>query len=101
MDLQTLMLILTATSLLIAVALWLPIARTSRIRRTEVYLSGEPQSQFRIGLVEVAWAVRYTMQRLYRALVEYVQTGLFNDWFAFSLPYLLLLAVLLYIALGG
>jgi len=101
LDLPTLMLTLTATSFLLAVALWLPTARTSRIRRTEVYLSGEPQAHFKLSLVEVAWAIRYVMQRLYKTLVEQVQSGLFNDWFAFSLPYLLLLAVLLYMALGG
>lgn len=101
MDLPTLMLTLTAISLLLAVALWLPTARASRVRRTEVYLSGEPQSHFKLSFVEVAWAVRYVMQRLYRTLVEQVQTGMFNDWFAYSLPYLLLLVVLLYLALGG
>ncbi len=101
MDLPTLMLTLTATSLLLAVALWLPTARTPRIRRTEVYLSGEPQAHFKLSFVEVAWAIRYVMQRLYKALIEQVQSGLFNDWFAFSLPYLLLLLVILYMALGG
>jgi len=101
MDLPTLMLTLTITSFLLAVALWLPTANKSRIRRTEIYLSGEPQSHFKLSFVEVAWAIRYVMQRLYKTLVEHVQTGLFNDWFAFSLPYLLLLVVLLYLALGG
>lgn len=87
--------LLTAVSILISLILWLPLSSRAKIRKTEVYLSGEPQKFFSISVAEISWAVRTVLERLYSVLLKHVQTGVFNDWFALSLPYLLLLLVLL------
>ncbi len=98
MDALSLAGLLTAISLLVSLIVWLPLASRTRIRRTEVYLSGEPQAHFSISIAEASWAVRRVLERLYSTLLNHVQTGVFNDWFALSLPYLLLLLVLLAVA---
>lgn len=95
METLSLVVLLTATTVLASLILWLPLSLRVRVRRTEPYLSGEPQRHFQLGFVEASWAVRRVFERLYTALVRHVQTGSFNDWFAFSLPYLLLLIALL------
>ncbi len=98
MDALNLAGLLTVLSLLVSFAIWLPLASRTRVRRTDVYLSGEPQAHFPIGVAEASWAVRRVLERLYSSLVNHVQTGSFNDWFTLSLPYLLLLLVLLAVA---
>ncbi|MCS7099623.1 MAG: hypothetical protein RMH84_02105 [Sulfolobales archaeon] len=95
MDAPSLMGILTAISIAVSLAIWIPIALKVRVRRTEVYLSGEPQAGYRLGITEVSWSVRRVFEKLYAAILNYVQTGVFNDWFAISLPYLILLLTLL------
>lgn len=95
MDAPTLAGLLTAASVLLSLILWLPIVWRVSVRRTEVYLSGEPQAHFPLGVTEISWAIRRTLEKLYLALLNHVQTGVFNDWFALSLPYLLLLLALL------
>ncbi|MEM2207938.1 MAG: hypothetical protein QXG17_04525 [Sulfolobales archaeon] len=99
MDALTLVGLLTVVSVVVSIVIWLPIANKSRVRRTEVYLSGEPQAHFSIGITEISWAVRRVFERLYSTLLNHVQTGVFNDWFSISLPYLLLLLVLLTVAI--
>lgn len=89
--------ILTTMSIVLALILWLPISLKTRIRKTELYLSGEPQSGFTVRVTEVSWAVRRVFERIYEILIGHVQTGIFNDWFALSLPYLLVLLLLLVI----
>lgn len=99
MDSLALVGLLTAVSILVSLIVWLPLVWRVRVRRTEVYLSGEPQMHFSIGITEISWAVRRVFEKLYSALLNYIQTGVFNDWFALSLPYLLLLLVLLTVAI--
>ncbi len=99
LDALTLIGLLTAVSLLVSLVIWLPLATKIRVRKTEVYLSGEPQAHFSIGIAEISWAVRSVLERLYTTIINYVQTGVFNDWFSLSLPYLLLLLVLLTVAI--
>ncbi|MEM4935437.1 MAG: hypothetical protein QW780_00280 [Sulfolobales archaeon] len=99
MDALALAGLLTAVSLLVSLLIWLPLATKVRVRKTEVYLSGEPQAHFPIGITEISWAVRSVLERLYTMIISYVQTGFFDDWFPFSLPYLLLLLVLLTVAI--
>lgn len=103
MDALALAGLLTAITVLVSLIVWLPLASRTRVRRTEVYLSGESQSDFSLGFIETSWAVRRVFERLYSMLLNYVQTGIFDDWFALSLPYLLLLLVLLIVAVltGG
>ncbi|MCX8184430.1 MAG: hypothetical protein RMI56_06095 [Sulfolobales archaeon] len=103
MDALTLIGILTAVSIAVSVVIWLPVALKAKVRRTEMYLSGEPQVNFNLGITEVSWAVRRVFEKLYSVVLNYVQTGVFNDWFAISLPYLLILLALLTVAIivGG
>lgn len=98
MDALTLVGLLTMISVLVSFVIWLPLASRVRVRKTEIYLSGEPQSHFNMGIIEISWAVRRVFERLYSMLLGYVQTGVFDEWFALSLPYLLLLLVLLTVA---
>jgi hypothetical protein len=100
MDALSIATVLTAISILLALVLWLPISLKARIRKTEIYLSGEPQSMFSVSITEVSWAVRRVFERIYKVLVSHVQTGVFNDWFALSLPYLLMLILLLVIVVA-
>lgn len=92
--------ILTIMSIVLALILWLPLSAKTRIRKTELYLSGEPQSSFTVRVTEITWAVRRVFETVYRILIDHVQTGIFNDWFALSLPYLLVLLLLLVIVVS-
>lgn len=101
MEALSLAILLTFISITIALTLWIPLSLKIRVRRTEVYLSGESQKHFPLSVAEASWAVRRVFEKLYSALIHHVQTGIFNDWFAFSLPYLLLLIVLLVIVVSS
>lgn len=102
MDAITITIILTSMSIIAALVSWLILIKTIRVRLTEPYLSGEPEKGYILDIHEPSINLRRALRKLYDVIYKYIQTGYWGDWFVLSLPFLLLLILILIIAyLGG
>lgn len=93
MSLGELGLYLSLTVLGLAFILWIMALKLIRFRVTDPYLCGESSRDFKQIYVDLSRTFSRTFKEVYRVLTDYVTTGIWNDWFSFSLPYLLILII--------
>lgn len=94
-----------ATGLVVSIiVIFYYLLKSKHMRRTNVYLSGEPESVITAITPSIAtlyWGfMKKFAKSLYRVLVERVHTGSLHDWFRFLsswLSVLLIVAVIIFI----
>lgn len=96
-------LLVAIVSLVISAIYYL--VKSKRVRTTELYLSGEPETVVSMVTPSIAalyWGfMKKFASNLYKALVERVHTGSLHDWYKFIsswLGLLLILSIALFLA---
>lgn len=86
----------------LASALWVMMRSFVKFKRTEQYLCGEPSKDFSPQYIDITRNFKMTLKAVYSILDDYFTSGIWNEWFTYSLPYLfILLLVMLALYLKG